>query len=126
MIPFSDAMIPFTDARTAARQFAAVGEATRLTIVYTLVDGPRHVGELADLLGVEIVNMSHHLGVLRGQGLVADEKDGRRVVYKLNPDVFTAAAGGDELGTIQMGVCKLTLRRSESVTADGPKRRKKK
>lgn len=119
-------MISFSDARVAARQIAAVSEATRLTVLYTLADGPRHVGELADMLGVEIVNMSHHLGVLRSHGLVEDEKDGRRVVYKLNPDTFAAASVEGDLGTILLGVCKLTLRQSEAPTAEGPKGRKRK
>ncbi len=36
-----------------------------------------NVTQLAKALGVEIVNVSHHLGVLRNAGLVEDIKDGR-------------------------------------------------
>ena len=47
--------------------------------------GSKNVTELAKLLNVEIVNVSHHLGVLRQAGLVQDEKHGRFVVYSLHP-----------------------------------------
>ena len=43
----------------------------------------------ADAIGAEIVNVSHHLGVLRGSGLVRDKKIGRYVFYTLNPDVIS-------------------------------------
>jgi DNA-binding transcriptional ArsR family regulator len=119
-------MIDFPDARTAARQIAAVSEQTRLQILYILAEGPHHVGQLAELLGVPIVNMSHHLGVLRQHGLVEDEKEGRRVVYKFHPDVFTPPNGdADSLGTITLGVCRLAMRRSDALTADGERVGKK-
>lgn len=115
-------MLP-TDARHAARQMAAVGEPTRLMILYALADGPQNVGDLADRLGVPIVSMSHHLGVLRAGRLVEDEKAGRTVVYQLNPETFTPARGGD-VGVLALGVCKLTLRKAVAASADGPKKRK--
>ena len=115
-------MIDFPDARAAARQIAAVSEQTRLQILFKLAEGPHHVGQLAELLGVPIVNMSHHLGVLRQHGLVEDAKDGRRVVYTFHPDVFTPPNGdADSLGTISLGVCRLAMRRSDALTADGAK-----
>ena len=44
--------------------------------------------EIAQALEVEIVNVSHHLGVLRTAGLVEDLKEGRFVVYSLHPKIF--------------------------------------
>ena len=119
-------MIDFPDARTAARQLAAVGEPTRLLILYRLTQGPHHVGELADLLGVPIVNMSHHLGVLRHFGLVEDVKRGRRVVYQFNPELFTPVKGdGEVIGTLSLGVCRLDIRKSGGPSADGAPAAKK-
>ena len=43
--------------------------------------------------GAEVVNVSHHLGVLRHAGVVLDEKQGRFVVYRLHPDVFHPTGG---------------------------------
>jgi DNA-binding transcriptional ArsR family regulator len=109
-------MMEFTDAKRSANLLAAVGEQTRLLIMYRLAEGPHHVGQLADLLDVPIVNMSHHLGVMRQAGLLEDEKDGRRVVYKFRPEVFSPANGDtDCLGTLTLGVCKLEIRRADAV-----------
>jgi ArsR family transcriptional regulator len=113
-------MLGFSDARTAARQIAAVGEQTRLMILYTLVEGPRNVGELADALNVSIVNMSHHLNILRHYRLIQDVKNGRYVVYKVNPDVFTPSIGdAGGIGTLSLGICRLAMRRPVGLTAEG-------
>src|SRR5262249_56001619 len=71
-----------------ARLLRAVAEPERLRIIHRLRSGPKHVSELAELLHSDIVNVSHHLGVLRNAGLVQDEKQGRFVIYRLHPDVF--------------------------------------
>ena len=86
-------MIEFLDAKRIAAMIAAIGEPTRMMILYRLAHAPHHVGQLAEALGVPMVNMSHHLGVMRQSGLLDDEKDGRRVVYKLRPDIHTPASG---------------------------------
>src|SRR5690242_17722618 len=75
-----------------ARMLRALADPERLRIVSCLREGPRHVTELAGLLGAEVVNVSHHLGVLRHAGLVLDQKQGRFVVYRLHPDVFQPTA----------------------------------
>src|SRR2546423_330329 len=87
-------MIEFPDAKKVAGMLAAVGEPTRMLILYRLAQGPHHVGLLAELIGIPMVNMSHHLGVMRQAGLLDDEKDGRRVVYKFRPEIFSPAANG--------------------------------
>jgi ArsR family transcriptional regulator len=108
-------MIEFQEARRVAGMLAAVAEANRLRVLLHLTRGPHHVGQLAALLGVPMVNMSHHLGVLRQAGLLDDAKDGRRVVYSLRPDVYTPGGGPDAIGTLRIGTYSLTLLRA----ADG-------
>lgn len=71
----------------------AVADPNRMEIVRHLLGGSRNVTEPARLLNVEIVNVSHHLGVLRQSGLARDEKMGRFVVYSLNEDLFSRPAG---------------------------------
>lgn len=91
----------------------ALADPERLRIVSCLRGGPRNVTELAGLLGAEVVNVSHHLGVLRHAGLVLDEKQGRFVVYRLHPDVFQPES--DE--HLDLGCCRLeipTVRKRES------------
>lgn len=60
---------------------SAVGEPTRLKIIRELATGSKNVTELARLLNTEIVNVSHHLSVLRRADVVRNEQHGRHVVY---------------------------------------------
>jgi DNA-binding transcriptional ArsR family regulator len=89
-----------------ARALRALADPERLRIVNCLRGGARNVSELAALLDAEIVNVSHHLGVLRHAGLVLDEKQGRFVVYRLHPDVFSVGGSGEHL---DLGCCRLEL-----------------
>ncbi|HWG47284.1 MAG TPA: metalloregulator ArsR/SmtB family transcription factor [Gemmataceae bacterium] len=86
-----------------ARLLKALADPERLRIIDCLRQGPRNVSDIAALLGVEIVNISHHLGVLRNAGLVLDEKQGRFVVYRLHPDIFQS---GEHLN---LGCCRLEI-----------------
>jgi DNA-binding transcriptional ArsR family regulator len=115
-------MIEFPDAKKVAGMLAAVGEPTRMLILYRLAEGPHHVGKLADLIGIPMVNMSHHLGVMRQAGLLDDEKDGRRVVYKFRPEVFTPG-DGDVLGTLSLGKYRLTMVKANGHAVPRPRRR---
>lgn len=75
------------DVPKSTKMLKAIADSDRLRLVLELRDGDKNVGTLADAIGVEIVNVSHHLGVLRGCGIVKDRKKGRFVYYSLNPDV---------------------------------------
>jgi|DewCreStandDraft_4_1066084.scaffolds.fasta_scaffold41752_3 ArsR family transcriptional regulator len=74
------------DVIRASKLLKAVADEDRLRLLLQLKDGEKNVGRLAEELGEDIVNVSHHLGVLRVSGLVKDKKVGRFVYYKLNPD----------------------------------------
>lgn len=70
-------------AQECARQLQAIAEPNRIRIIDCLRTGQKNVTQLATLLDVEIVNVSHHLGVMRAAGIVQDRKDGRFVIYAL-------------------------------------------
>jgi len=55
----------------------------RLALLVVLASGPRCVHELVDELGVSQPLASQHLRVLRAARLVAAERRGREVVYRL-------------------------------------------
>jgi ArsR family transcriptional regulator len=95
-----------------ARALRALADPERLRIVHSLRDGPRNVSELAALLGEEIVKVSHHLGVLRAAGLVHHEKQGRFVVYSLNPKVFQPCGTASDAEHLDLGCCRLELPRN--------------
>ena len=98
-----------TEAQKCADLLQAIGEKNRIRIIECLWDGSKNVSELAKLLKIEIVNVSHHLGVLKSARLVQHEKKGRYVVYSLSPDYFSAANG--KHGSLDLGWCQLTVAR---------------
>lgn len=63
----------------------------RIQILHELANGPTEVGRLAEAIGASQPNVSQHLAVLRGAGIVEAERDGRGVRYRLtDPDVMVA------------------------------------
>jgi DNA-binding transcriptional ArsR family regulator len=94
-----------------ARYLRAVGDPDRLRIIECLRTGPQNVSELASVLKAEMVNISHHLGVLRQAGLVKAEKQGRFVLYRLHPDVFRPAAKARAEDCLDFGCCRIEIPR---------------
>ena len=70
---------------TNALALAALGDPTRRAIFESLSDHPAAVGELAQLLPVSRPAVSQHLKVLKDAGLVTDQRDGNRRIYRLDP-----------------------------------------
>ena len=64
----------------------ALGDPTRQAILDLLLEGPQPVGELAALLPVSRPAVSQHLAVLRGVGLVSEQRHGRERRYHLHPE----------------------------------------
>ena len=69
-----------------ATALAALGDPTRRAIFEQLGERPAAVGELAGRLPVSRPAVSQHLKVLKDAGLVVDERQGSRRVYRLDPD----------------------------------------
>jgi ArsR family transcriptional regulator len=93
------------DSEGCVHKLKALADPTRLAVVEALMDGPRHVGELGDLLDVEQSLLSHHLRVLRDIGLLTAERDGKAVLYSLAPGVEGSAADR----SIELGCCELSF-----------------
>jgi len=64
--------------------FAALGDPTRRAVFERLRQGPQTVGALAAGLPVSRPAISQHLRVLKAAGLVADQADGARRLYRLD------------------------------------------
>jgi ArsR family transcriptional regulator len=71
------------DATRPARLFSALGDETRIKIVKLLSGGEQNVEDLTRLLDGSQPTISHHLRVLRENGLVQSEKRGRSIYYSL-------------------------------------------
>lgn len=74
---------PTKDYRAGADVFKALGHASRLLIVDALIHGERCVTDLTQLIGCDTSTVSNHLSVLRNVGIVADERRGQQVFYRL-------------------------------------------
>ena len=67
-----------------ARIIKAMAHPTRLFIVDELSKvGERCVCELTEMVGTDMSTVSRHLALLKGAGLVEDEKRGQMVFYRL-------------------------------------------
>lgn len=82
-----------------------LADETRLAVVRQLMDGPKHVGEINEILNLEQSLLSHHLKILREAGLVTGERDGKAVLYSLAPE-FKGARAGD---AINLGCCLISF-----------------
>lgn len=72
-----------------AERFRILGEPTRLLILDALRDGELSVGQLQEKLDAGQANISRHLQVLHGGGLVDRRREGTTVYYWLaDPTVF--------------------------------------
>src|SRR6476620_8546815 len=95
-------------AETCANLLQAIGEKNRIRIIECLWEGAKNVSELAKLLKIDIVNVSHHLGVLKSARLVQHIKKGRYVVYSLAPEYYN---DNGKNRSLDLGWCHLTVSR---------------
>ena len=65
--------------------FPALADPTRRMVFERLRDGGLSVGEVARGLPVSRPAVSQHLEVLKAAGLVTDEADGTRRIYRIDP-----------------------------------------
>lgn len=63
----------------------ALSDPTRRTIFERLSEGPKAVGRLAAGMPVSRPAVSQHLKVLREAGLVTDQAEGARRIYRIDP-----------------------------------------
>ena len=66
-----------------AKIIKAMAHPTRLFIVDELSKHEKCVCELTEMIGADTSTVSKHLSILKGAGIVADEKRGSQVYYQL-------------------------------------------
>jgi DNA-binding transcriptional ArsR family regulator len=71
----------------------ALADPTRRQVFEHLREGPRAVGEIAAEMPVSRPAVSQHLKVLKEAGLVADQAEGTRRVYYIDPQGLGALRG---------------------------------
>ncbi len=67
-----------------AKIIKAMAHPTRLFLVDELAkSGERCVCELTEMVGVDMSTVSRHLAILKGAGIVEDQRHGAQVYYRL-------------------------------------------
>ena len=93
-----------------AELLAALAAPERLKIIRFLADGPHNVTEIADMLAIPAVNVSHHLHVLKVSQLIQGKKAGRFVWYSLRSGVLEEVVGaGVPAEALNLGCCQIVL-----------------
>ena len=65
----------------------------RLEIIYILKHGERSVGEIVEAMGISKANVSQHLSVLRGVGVLKSRREGVSIYYSIaNPKIIKACS----------------------------------
>jgi DNA-binding transcriptional ArsR family regulator len=80
---------------TRAQLFHGFSDYSRVSIVESLRDGERRVSDVVQATGLTQPNVSMHLACLWECGLVAREKRGREVYYRLLDGVADLLAAAD-------------------------------
>ncbi|MGB0909300.1 MAG: ArsR/SmtB family transcription factor [Nitrospirales bacterium] len=88
-----------------ADKLKILADPTRLAVLESLMDHPKHVSELVNTLDIEQSLLSHHLAQLREAGLVQGTREGKAVLYQLAPNVATATEGK----ALDLGCCQLSF-----------------
>lgn len=70
--------------------FRLLSDKTRLNILLLLADGERNVTNLCEQLKLPQPTVSHHLGLLRMNNVIANRRNGKQVFYALNGRVNVA------------------------------------
>jgi DNA-binding transcriptional ArsR family regulator len=97
------------DPPACARKLSALAAPERLRIIRYLRGGEHNVGEIADALGLKLVNVSHHLNVLYHASLVESRKQGRHVYYFLPAGSMQADGTEGAREHLDLGCCRLEL-----------------
>ena len=95
-----------------AEVFKALGHPGRMAIVHALGHGAVCACELATAAGCAASTTSRHLTVLRHAGLIADERRGQQIFYRLTcPCVLSFAEcinrvdAGEKVQSLQIACC---------------------
>ncbi len=91
-----------------------LADETRLSVLALLMECPKHVGEINQVLRIEQSLLSHHLKVLRQEGFVTAERDGKAVLYHLSD----ALQPSDGLKGLNLGCCVLKFKEDRSSHAE--------
>jgi ArsR family transcriptional regulator len=95
------------DVDFCAERLKALSDPHRLRIVTALRYGELTVSDLAECLETEVVNVSHHLKIMKFANLVEVRREGRFMYYRLHPDLQYSK--GQRTRFLNLGCCRLEV-----------------
>jgi DNA-binding transcriptional ArsR family regulator len=109
---------------TKAKLFRGFSDPSRLSILETLLEGPKKVGDIVQATGLSQPNVSGHLSCLRDCGLVSTQQQGKYVIYQLSDPRVNEILNltGSLLADVARGVYECTrYAREDELEVDGQK-----
>lgn len=76
-------LIPMERLELAASVLRVLAHPHRLRICELLMQGRISVNEIAEHLGIPSNAASQHLGIMKAQGILGSERDGKTVYYRI-------------------------------------------
>ena len=76
-----------------AELYKIFGDATRIKILYSLLESELCVCDIAEILGMTVSAISHQLRILKQAELVKYRRDGKTVYYSLSDDHVSTIIG---------------------------------
>lgn len=103
------------NAGECAKILKSLADESRLKIVRLLLNGEKSVSEVVRSLQMAQPQVSHHLSILRGSGLVNTRRDGQKIINFIDPEVKFILEK-KEIG-LDLGCCSIQF----DETPDPPK-----
>lgn len=100
--------------RSCVQKLKILADKTRLSVLALLMECPKHVGEINQVLQIEQSLLSHHLKVLRQEGFVTAVRDGKAVLYHLADTLQPS----DGIKGLNLGCCILRFDEGYSSRAE--------
>ena len=100
--------------------FRLLSDKTRLNILMLLTQGERNVTSLCETLGLPQPTVSHHLGLLRMNNIIANRRNGKQVFYALNGRVDANTGSTLEIGVESYAIKIVERDPSATTSAGGP------
>jgi DNA-binding transcriptional ArsR family regulator len=107
-----DPVVMDQDLESLTNLFRLLSDKTRLNILLLLAGGERNVTSLCNELSLPQPTVSHHLGLLRMNNLIANRRNGKQVFYGLH-----SAVNADDSGTLQVALESFELKIIEKADA---------
>ena len=73
--------------RESAKALKAVADKARLSVIKILLEKSVCVNEIIKAIKIEPTLLSHHLLMLKNEGIVESKREGKRVRYRITPKV---------------------------------------